>query len=311
MQKPALLHYCVLLVIGASWGLTTPLSKIAVSSGHGPIGLVFWQLVIGAALMAGPSFARGGGWLINRRALVVCVVLALTGTVIPDVAYFSAMRHLPAGVMAILLSLIPIIAFPMALGLGLERFSLLRFAGITVGLTGMLLMVLPKASLPGVALLAWIPLALIAPISYAFETNYVAKWGLAGLSPVQVMFGVSLVGAVIALPLALATGQFINPVRVWGAPEWALLVTSAIHAVVYAGYVWLVGRAGAVFAVQVSYLVTGFGVVWAMALLGESYSGYVWAALALVLVGVFLVQPQREGREPALVPGAKERQDKT
>ncbi len=306
IRKPAVLHYCVLLILGASWGLSTPLSKIAVSSGHGEFGLVFWQLVIGALIMAGPSFAGGGRLPLNRRALVVFVVIALTGTVIPDAAFFSAIRHLPAGVMAIILSLIPMFAFPMALGLGLERFSLLRIGGITVGLMGVLLMVLPEASLPGVALLAWIPLALIAPISYAFETNYVAKWGVADMTPVQVMFGVSLVGAVITLPLALATGQFINPVRIWGAPEWAFLASSAIHVVVYAGYVWLVGRAGAVFAVQVSYLVTGFGVVWAMALLGESYSRYVWAALALVLVGVFLVQPRSE-----ISPDDNDRPDKT
>jgi drug/metabolite transporter (DMT)-like permease len=43
--------------------------------------------------------------------------------------------------------------------------------------------------------------------------------------------------------------------------------------VVYAGYVWLVGRAGAVFAAQVAYLVTLFGVFWAMLILGETLFG--------------------------------------
>ena len=55
---------------------------------------------------------------------------------------------------------------------------------------------------------------------------------------------------------------------------------------------WLVGRAGAVFGGQVAYLVTGFGVVWSMLLLGERYSGWVWAALALMLAGLALVQPR-------------------
>jgi hypothetical protein len=40
-------------------------------------------------------------------------------------------------------------------------------------------------------------------------------------------------------------------------------------------------------------VVTGFGVVWSMALLGERYSGLVWAALGLMLVGLALVQPRR------------------
>ena len=72
-----------------------------------------------------------------------------------------------------------------------------------------------------------------------------------------------------------------------------ILASSLIHSVVYASYFWMVGRAGSVFAAQVAYLVTGFGVVWAMILLGESYSGWVWLALGLVLGGLFLVQPRK------------------
>jgi hypothetical protein len=62
------------------------------------------------------------------------------------------------------------------------------------------------------------------------------------------------------------TGHFIDPRGPWGAPEAAIVLSSLVHAGVYAGYVWMVGRAGAVFAAQVSYLVTPFGVLWAMAI---------------------------------------------
>jgi drug/metabolite transporter (DMT)-like permease len=34
----------------------------------------------------------------------------------------------------------------------------------------------------------------------------------------------------------------------------------------------MVGRAGAVFAAQVSYLVTAFGIFWAWVIFGETYS---------------------------------------
>jgi drug/metabolite transporter (DMT)-like permease len=42
----------LLVVLGAGWGITQPLTKLAVSTGHGHFGLIFWQLVIGAVLMA-------------------------------------------------------------------------------------------------------------------------------------------------------------------------------------------------------------------------------------------------------------------
>ncbi|MEM7318246.1 MAG: DMT family transporter, partial [Pseudomonadota bacterium] len=211
---------------------------------------------------------------------------------IPNSASYKAIAHLPAGVTSILLSLIPMMAFPMALALRLEVFSALRFAGLAAGLAGVLFLVLPEASLPDPAMLVWIPVALISPLCYAFEGNYVAKWGTGGLNAAQILFLASVFGAIIALPLAFAAGHFISPFRPWELAEWALVLSSGIHVVVYAGYVWLVGRAGPVFAIQVSYVVTAAGVVWAMLLLGESYSPYIWASLLLVLIGVFLVQPR-------------------
>ena len=60
----------------------------------------------------------------------------------------------------------------------------------------------------------------------------------------------------------------------------------------------MVGRAGAVFSSQVSYLVTGFGVFWAMLLLGEGYLPYIWAALGMILFGLFLVQPKANNTTP-------------
>ena len=106
------------------------------------------------------------------------------------------------------------------------------------------------------------------------------------------LLGASLVGMIGALPLALMTGQWINPLPPYGAPDFAHIASSAIHVMVYSGYVWLVGRAGPVFAVQVSYLVTIFGVFWARLILSESYAPQVWLALLIMLMGMYLVQPR-------------------
>ncbi len=293
-----------LVLMGAGWGLTTPLAKIAVSTGYGYIGLIFWQAAIGSALMAIIALVRGDGLPMHRQALGLYVIVAMTGTIFPDAASYQAFVHLPSGVMSIVLSLVPMISFPMALALRLETFSPVRFLGLLSGLSGVLLLVLPKTSLPDSAMLAWIPLALVAPFFYAFEGNFVAKWGTRGLNPVQLLFGSSLIGAIVTLPLALASGQFISPIRVWAAPEWALVASSVIHVIVYAFYIWLVRKAGPVFAVQTGYLVTGFGIVWAMLILNESYSPFFWAAMGLVLTGVFLVQPTRkEALAPIRVDG--------
>ena len=294
MTRAQLVIYTgILILMGAGWGLTQPLSKIAVSTGYQHFGLIFWQLIIGASAMACLAVITGRGLPLSRSAIGLYAIIAVIGTVVPNAASYQALVYLPAGVQSVLMSLVPMAAFPIALALSLERFELRRFLGLGVGLLGVLLLVLPEASLPDRAALPWVGVTLIAVACYAFEGNYVARWGLRGLDPIQVLFGASVVGAIMALPLALATGQFISPFRAYGAPEYSLIASSLIHVVVYAAYVWLVGRAGAVFTAQVGYAVTATGVIWAMLILSESYSPYFWAAAALILLGVFLVQPRK------------------
>jgi drug/metabolite transporter (DMT)-like permease len=281
-----------LLIMGAGWGITSPLSKIAVSTGHQPLGLVFWQLVIGAVLLGAIVFIRGGRLALGRRQITLYLAIALLGTILPNTASYRAAAYLPAGVMSIVIAMVPMFAFPIALALGQDRFSIARVVGLGLGLGGVALLVGPEASLPDRAMVAFIPLALIAPFFYGLEGNFVGKFGTAGLDPIEVLFGASVFGAVLSLPLALGFGHWLNPLGGFGAPESALVLSSIVHALVYAGYVWLVGRAGAVFAAQVSYLVTIFGVGWAMLILDEAYSGYIWGALGLMLLGMFLVQPR-------------------
>ena len=294
----------LLALFGAKWGAPQPLSKIAVSTGYRAPGLVFWQFVIGAIILYAVTRLRGKRVPMERPHLKVYLVIALIGTLLPNTASYEAIRHIPSGLVSILLSMVPLFAFPIALLLAVDHFSWRRLLGLLFGLIGVMLIVLPEASLPERAMIIFIPLALIAPIFYAFEGNYVARWGTAGRDPVQVLCGSSIVGAILALPFAVLTGQFIDPRLPWGPPEFAKIATATQHAFAYTGYVWMVGRTGPVFAVQVSYLVTGFGVLWAILFLDESYSGWVWAEMALMYVGMYLVQPRRDpSLAPAVVAG--------
>lgn len=280
----------MLCLLGAGWGFTQPMGKLAVSSGHAPLGLIFWQLVIGVVVLSGVQALRRRALPLHPTALKWYLIIALIGTILPNGMSYIAIRHVPSGVMSIAIAAVPMFAFPIAIALGNDRFGWARAGGLVAGLCGVVLLIGPQ-SLPGVAW-QYVLLALVAPFLYGIEGNLVAKFGAGGLGPVALLLGASLVGALISLPLALASGGFINPLEGIGMPEAALIASSVVHALVYTSYVWLVGRAGPTFAAQVSYLVTGFGILWAMALLGERYSGWVWAALALMFIGLFLVQPR-------------------
>lgn len=296
---PAIIPYLWLITLGAGWGATLPLTKVAVSTGYGHFGLIFWQAIIGILVLGVVQLIRRRTMPLGR-AVWFYVAIAFIGTLIPNTASFQAMAVLPSGIVSILLSIIPMLAFPIALGLGVDRFSLRRFAGLTLGLGAVLMIVGLPDALPDAAMLAFIPIGLIAPMMYAFEGNFVARWGTGGAGPLQLLLGASVVAAIVSLPLAVGTGQFIDPRQPWGAPEWALVGSSVIHAVVYSTYVHLIRLYGSVFSVQVSYLVTTFGLIWAMVFLGERYSGPIWLALGLMFAGIYLVRPRKaqDGRDP-------------
>ena len=294
-MKPNAAHHKLLVVLvlcGIGWGLTVPLAKVAVSDGYQPFGLIFWQMLLSAGFLSLILLVLRRGLPRKPPHLKIYVIIAVIGTLLPNSASFAASVHLPAGVMAICLALVPMFAFPVALAMGNDRFGWMKFGGLLCGPVGVLILTVPDASLPDPRLAIFILLALVAPMFYGIEGNYVSKYGPVDLDPIQLLCGSAIIGSVIALPLAWFSGQWIDPRGPWAAPDWALVASSLIHASVYSTYFWMVARGGAVFAAQVSYLVTGFGIVWSILLLGETYSGWIWLALVVILGGLTLVQPR-------------------
>ncbi len=282
----------ILLCLGLGWGLTQPLGKIAASTGHKPFGLIFWQLTVCTLVLGTLTLIRGKTLSLRRDALRFYVVVAILGTLVPNATFYISVARLPSGIMSILISMVPLLAFPMAMALGMDQFSRRRLVGLGLGLAGVLLIALPNASLPDPAMAAFLPIAMIGPLFYAMESTYVAKAGTAGMDALQAMFGASLVGLILCTPIMLALGHGFAMPTPPGKAEWALIASSALHALLYSAFVWLAAKAGAVFASQCSYIVTASGVIWAMLLLGERFSPWVWAAAAVMLAGLSLVQPK-------------------
>ncbi len=280
-----------LVLLGVGWGSTQPLGKIAASTGHPPFMLILGQLVVCVVVLGALTLVRGKGLVLTPRALVFYVVVAILGTLVPNLAFYISVHRLPAGIMSILISTVPLMAFPLNLALRSDRFEGKRLIGLLLGLAGVAIIAAPGASLePG--MVAFLPLALVGPCFYALEGTFVARYGTAGMDPVQAMFGTSIVGVLMCLPLVWLTGSWVSPMPPWGKAEGALVLSSALHGLLYAGYVGLAARSGAVFASQSSYIVTAAGLCWAMLLLGERFSPLVFVALAVMLLGVTLVKPR-------------------
>lgn len=113
-----------------------PLFKIAIGTGQGVYGLICWQLVVGSALMATACVIRRTRLPLNGAALGAFTVSALIGTVFLNPLVFTAAAQLPWGIMALLLSVIPLFGFASALAVGNDTFAWWRRAGFVFGLAG-------------------------------------------------------------------------------------------------------------------------------------------------------------------------------
>lgn len=288
----------VLIALGLIWGSTFPLTKIAVSTGYEPLGLIFWQLVFVAAALSVISIARRVGPILSRRTSYYFLAIALLGTIFPNTASYTAAVHLPAGVLGIVIASVPMFTLGIALSLRIERPQLLRSVGVLLGVGAVILLIAPETSLPEPDKAVFVLVALVAPLCYGAEGNYIATRAPPNVDPVVTLLGASVIGIAISGPLAVSTGSWVDLFKPWDSPEWALLISSLCHVVAYTGYIWLVGITGAVFASQVSYVVTVAAVLLSSLILGETYSSWVWSALGLMVVGLALVQP-RGAKQPA------------
>ena len=283
----------ILLIVGVSWGLTAPLSKIAVSTGHHYLGLLIWQIIIMILSLGLIQIFRKKKLPLNLNCFWRYVLVALLGTILPNSIMYKAYFHLQSGIMSILVSIVPMIAFLLVVVLQMEKFEIRRFLGVLFGIFAIILIVFPKLDLGYIGEVGWILLALLSPLCYAIEGVWINKIGIAKLDPIEVILGASILGFFILMPIVALNGYWITPYRVWGPAEFAITASSLIHSIIYISYIWLIGKAGVIFASQVSYIYTASGIGFSIILLGEGYSLFVWAAVILMLFGLMMVRPSR------------------
>ena len=292
-SRPAnLFALACLLLLGCVWGSVIIITKHVVSTGHQPLGLIFWQLVGGAVLLSVIARLQGTPLPMSWTHIRFYTIVAVVGTIIPNTFTYIAAPHIPAGLLAISLTTVPMFTLIVALLIQSERFNGIRMLGIFLGAIAIALILGPEADFSRQGIGLFMLLALAAPLFYGVEGNYLALKTPPHTDALTTVRGASVIGLVICTPITLATNSWVDLSQTWTSVEWAILANSVLHVVTYAGYIGLVGRTGAVFASQVAYIVTLSGVFLGIMILGETHSPLVWLALGFMLIGLVLVQPR-------------------
>ena len=281
--------------MGTAWGLSFSLGKLAVEHGAKPFGISQFQVMFSGIILLIITLARRKPLRDMRGKLGFIFIVALLGAAIPNVLFYHAAPHVPAGVLSITVALIPLMTYGFSIPLKRERFSVFRVVGLVFGVIAICFIALPENSLPDRAALPWILLACISALCYAIENIILGFKSAITVGPIRLAMGMNLMAAAALLPFAFMTDSIFVPSFPPQTVDFAVLGLGLITVVAYTMFVMSVAMFGSVFASQVGYLVTLAGVFWGILIFDESHSLWIWLSLATMIIGLALVTPRKTG----------------
>jgi drug/metabolite transporter (DMT)-like permease len=264
-------------------------AKVATGGGVSALGILAWQVLFAALVVGVVAAIRGELPSLTRTNLRYAGVAGVLGISAPNLLTFSALSHLPAGLVGVIAALSPIFTYTIALALKVEAMRPVRAVGIGLGLVGVMAIMLPRGAVPGTDALPWALAAIAAPLLHASGNLFRSLAWPAGLKPLSAASLLLTLQALVLVPMAVALGEFELPGFSLGDVDIALLGAGALTAGLYFGSFTLQRRAGPVVVAQLGYVVTVASLVIGAVAFGERYPLITFAAVGVVLLGVTLV----------------------
>lgn len=307
----SLFLYLLALSVGLIWGLTFSLARIAAEAGMHPLGLAWWQAMGGGILLLLFTVLTRTPFIGVKSLMIPMLVIGICGSIIPGTLLFYAAGYIPAGVLAITIALVPMLTYAASILFRIDRLSIVRVCGVVLGFAAIAIIMLP-GSVSGIdqsgsynnstGLNAdtqiWIVLALLSCVFYTIENIYVDKIVPQDASMPLLLGGGMLMAALILTPVVFTQGAFVPLSLPFDIAEWSVLAMMAVSAVAYLMFLVLIKKAGAVFASMSGYVVTLSGVFWGVVFFNETHSWFIWIALVLMMLGMLLVTPRKELKQP-------------
>ncbi|MGM0856327.1 MAG: EamA family transporter [Pseudomonadota bacterium] len=266
-KKAWLAPLVYLLAGGALLGLSTNLAKLAGDIQLSALAFLFWSISGAALILLALAAFRRNLPPVNVRTIEYYAISGLLGVAGANLIFFSAIPHVGAGFVALIITLPPLLTYAGALILKMERFQLIRAMGVMSALAGAVTLAFHKLSAPDADYL-WILLALIGPVLLAIGNLYRTLRWPEGVSSDALAPGMLIAAATILFSVGLLPGFSLSvPI---GRPLPLLLI--AVQAMVFAGqflllfllqksggpvFLSLLGSVGAVVGVPVAIVLQG------------------------------------------------------
>lgn len=222
--------FIYLVTGGALLGLSTNLAKLAGDVQLSPLAFLFWSIAGAALILLVVAALRSNLPPVTGRTLEYYLVSAFVGVAGSNLIFFSAIPHIGAGFVALVITLPPLLTYVGALILKLERFQIMRAVGVMSALTGAITLAAHKLSAPD-ADYVWILLALAGPVLLAIGNLYRTLRWPAGVSGDALAPGMLIAAAALLFSVSLLPGFSLDlPTD----RNFSLLLI-AIQSVVFAG----------------------------------------------------------------------------
>ena len=288
-ENRLMLPTLLLLLGGISYGSLFTANKIAIDAGFPFIAYSFWQALFAGVITLVLATIVSEPPSLRRENLRVFGLVAVFGFLGPLLVVTYVADRLPPAVLTLCAALIPATTYSLTLVLRFDRFRWLSVGGVLLGFGGILLIVVPTGSLPESGAWVWVLFSLLMPMSAAVNNVAGARFSPVGVSAFALCGGMMMVAALLLLIVMLAQGEFFLPTDADSSGLWGLLWATAGQAITYSCFFEIVRRAGALFFAQLNYVVVAAGIFWASIFFGAALSHWVWAAVAVLVVSLVLI----------------------
>lgn len=280
----------LIVLLAAIWGGSFFFIAIAVTA-LPPFTIVLLRVAIGAVGLIGLMVALGQRIPLTQKALIALFGMGLLNNVIPQTLIVWAQSALPSGQASILNATTP---FFTVLVLHLmttdQKATPRKWVGVAVGFLGVAMMIgldVLAASrggiLPQLAMLG-------SSLFYGLSGLWSRRVSQLGIPPVATATGQLCASTLILAPVALvldAPFSLPNPsFTVWAAVIALALVSTALAYVIYFR---ILSTAGATNLSLVTFLVPVSAIILGIALLGETLHLRHIAGMALIGVGLAVI----------------------
>ncbi len=288
MKMPSLSDYALLFFLSTIWGSAFVFTTIAVRD-IPPATQTSFRL-LGSAFILWVLFAIYSRYIPKGIKVHFLIFLSgLLGTAIPFLLISWGQVVVAPGLTAVLMAVMPLATLGIAHFFTRdEKFSLNKFSGVVLGITGVAILVGPSV-LSGIGTDFWrqgaILLAACCYAANAVVTKFLLDVPKVTLLTLSISYGL--------LPVSIFSYYKEGAIHLdYGFSALGSVALLAAFHTVFASFLFiiLIKRQGASFLSQINLLIPLFGVFWAYIFFQEKPSIHVAFALIVILSGILVAR---------------------